>query len=215
LIRIGKISCVRALSRSFADGRRLHSVGLFVLAFVIFVSPDVHGAKTPFSPRTRTALDLAGKPVDLLGQITNKAVVLIFVSRDCPISNRYAPEIRRLQSKFAPKGIKFWLIYPNADESANAIRQHTNDYQLSCAVLRDPQHALVKQANATITPEAVVFSPGGKAVYRGRIDNRYVVLGKERLEATQHDLDDVLQALVDGKPIPASQPAIGCYIADR
>jgi hypothetical protein len=174
-----------------------------------------HAAKTPFTTRTRGALDLGGHPVDPLNQGTNKATVLIFVSCDCPISNRYAPEIRRLHAKFAPKGIKFWLVYPNGDETSNAIRQHTNDYQIPCPVLRDPQHAVVKQSKATITPEAVVYIASGKAVYRGRIDNRYVVLGKERPHATQHDLDATLQAILDGKPVPASHPAVGCYIADR
>ena len=30
--------------------------------------------------------------------------VLLFVSTDCPISNRYAPELRRLRERFAPRG---------------------------------------------------------------------------------------------------------------
>jgi hypothetical protein len=196
---------------------RVNAFRQCVLASAIIASLPVSSdaAKPLFDFKRRAAIDLSGQAVDPLGETTNKAVVLIFVSRDCPISNRYAPTIRKLQSKFAPKGVKFWLVYPNADESAEAIRQHTNDYQLPCALVRDPQHALVKQARATVTPEAVVFLRGSKVVYRGRIDNRYVVLGKERPEATQHDLDAVLQAILDGKPVPGSQPAVGCYIAER
>ena len=136
-------------------------------------------------------MDLAGRPIDPLRSITNKAVTLIFLSCDCPISNRYAPEIRRLHAKFGPKGIQFWLVYPNADDSAEAIRRHTNDFQLPGGILRDPHHGLVRQTKATVTPEAVVFRANSQVAYRGRIDNRYVVLGKERPEATQHDLDAV------------------------
>src|SRR5205809_4741266 len=69
----------------------------------------------------RSALDLAGHSVDPLNQVTNKAVVLIFVSCECPISNRYAPELRRLNAKFGARGMKFCLVYPNADEGAKDI----------------------------------------------------------------------------------------------
>src|ERR1700686_4625573 len=33
-----------------------------------------------------------------------KAIVFLFISVDCPVSNRYAPEIRRLNEKFARGG---------------------------------------------------------------------------------------------------------------
>jgi len=166
--------------------------------------------------KARTPVDLSGNAFDPLSQVTNKAVVLIFVSCDCPISNRYAPEIRRLHEKFSAQGIKFWAVYPNADDSPAAIRQHTNDYQLSCAVLRDPLHALVKAAKATVTPEVAVFLPNRRLAYHGRIDNRNVTFGKERPEATQHDLRDILKAIASGKePMGLSTVAVGCYIADR
>jgi len=52
-------------------------------------------------------------------------------------------------------------------------------------------------------------------VYHGRIDNRYADLGKERPEATQHDLEEVLKAIVQGKPVPYSTAkAVGCYIPE-
>ena len=41
--------------------------------------------------------------------------VLIFISTDCPISNRYAPEIKRLHDEFAPKGRS---LPPGLSESA-------------------------------------------------------------------------------------------------
>ena len=44
------------------------------------------------------------------------AIVFLFTSTECPISNRYAPEVRRLAAAFAPKGVVFRLIYPNPAE---------------------------------------------------------------------------------------------------
>src|SRR5262249_17501401 len=89
------------------------------------------------------AIDFAGQKVNRFDAADAKWLVFVFISVDCPISNRYAPEIRRLHARFAPQGVKFWLIHPNADESASDIRKHNEDYQYRIEALRDPKHLLV------------------------------------------------------------------------
>jgi hypothetical protein len=161
--------------------------------------------------------NLAGAAVDPLA-VPNaaKAIVFLFTSTDCPISNRYAPELRRLAALFAPKGVVFRLVYPNPAEDAGAIRTHIVDFAYGGAAeaLRDPTHALVKFTGATITPEAVVYA-AGRVQYRGRVDNRFVDFGVDRPAATEHDLHDAIAAILAGKPVahPETQ-AVGCYIAD-
>src|SRR5436190_5313008 len=44
-----------------------------------------------------SVFDLSGHPVDPFAAPGAKATVFIFISTDCPISNRYAPEIRRFE----------------------------------------------------------------------------------------------------------------------
>jgi hypothetical protein len=160
---------------------------------------------------------LAGAPVDALQAPAGaKAIVFLFTSTDCPISNRYAPEVRRIAERFAPQGVVFRLVYPSPAETASAIRAHIKafSYENATEALRDSGQALVKFSGATITPEAVVYA-GGRIVYRGRIDDRYVDLGLERPSATTHDLADALAAVVAGKPVPHPKTqAVGCYIAD-
>jgi hypothetical protein len=159
-------------------------------------------------------LGLAGQAVDPF-QTNSAALVFLFVSTDCPISNRYAPEIRRLHAQFHTNRVAFWLVYPDPDTTGEAIRKHLADYQYSLPVLRDPQHHLVKLARVRVTPEAAVFGSGRKLIYHGRIDDQYVAFGKERPAPTRHDLQDVLDAVSSGKsPVNSSAPAIGCYISD-
>jgi len=159
---------------------------------------------------------LDGQLVDpLLMSADTKAVVLLFVSAECPVSNRYAPAVQRLSDAFAAKGVRFWLVYPNPADSVEIIRTHIRDYRYSIAALRDPRHQLVAMAKATITPEAAVFDSHRRLVYHGRIDDRYVNLGLERPAPTRHDLQEALTAVVAGKPVPqATTPAVGCFIAD-
>jgi hypothetical protein len=163
-----------------------------------------------------TLLDLDNRPIDpFRAGEHSRAIVFLFTSVDCPISNRYAPAVKRLHATFAPQGISFWLVYPNPAERPQAIREHAKAFDYPVHALRDPKHALVRLTHATVTPEAAVYDGLGTLVYHGRIDNRYVSLGVERPAATEHDLEEVLALLASGKPSPKrAAPAVGCFIAD-
>ena len=144
------------------------------------------------------------------------AIVFLFTSTDCPISNRYAPEVRRLAALYQSQGVAFRLIYPNPTEDAKAIRDHLSAfaYQGAAEAFRDPRHSLVNFVGATITPEVAVVA-GGHVLYRGRIDDRFVDLGLERPAPTRHDLADAIAAVLAGKPVvPATTQAVGCFISD-
>jgi hypothetical protein len=166
------------------------------------------------APLQLEALD--GRLVDPF-QLTPDAriAVFVFVSVDCPVSNRYAPEVRRLHEAFAAQGVSLRLVYPNPAESAAAIRDHLKAYGYPVEGLRDPHHLLVKQAGISITPEAAVFTRDRRLLYRGRIDDRYVSLGVERPAATRRDLFEALTDILAGTPVrePRTQ-AVGCYVSD-
>src|SRR5689334_338687 len=89
-----------------------------------------------------TVLDLAGHVLDPFAAPDAKATAFIFISTDCPISNRYAPEIRRVEEEFARSGIRFWLVYADAETSSDAIQKHVKEYRLPQQVLRDPRQTL-------------------------------------------------------------------------
>ena len=160
---------------------------------------------------------LSGAPLDALQTPAGtKAIVFLFTSTDCPISNRYAPEVRRIAEAFGAKGVVFRLVYPGPADDAKAIREHMASYSYDgvAEAVRDTKLALVKFVGATITPEVAIYAHD-RIVYRGRIDDRYVDLGRERPVATRRDLFDALTAIVAGKPAPhATTQAVGCFISD-
>jgi len=169
--------------------------------------------------------DLQGRPVRRLLGSRDQAAVLFFLATDCPISNRYAPEIQRLRAEFAGKPVAFWLVYPNATETAEGVVRHQADFGLRGATLVRPSAALLALARPTVTPEAVLVLPdSGRAgatvvyhvVYRGRIDNRYVDIGKERPRATRHDLEDAIIAVLAHRPVaPPGGPPVGCGVVSE
>lgn len=183
----------------------------FLLAVLVALLTFLAGAA---SRAQETAFDLAGKPADPFKAAAGKAVVLIFVRTDCPVSNRYAPTIQKLSAAKAGKAA-FWLVYPSKAESAEAIRKHDQQYGYQISALRDPQHVLVKESRAQVTPEAAVFDSSRRLVYHGRIDDLYVDMSRARSAPTTHELADAIQAAISRKSLAAdTKPGVGCYISD-
>lgn len=170
----------------------------------------------PMSAGALRVLDLDGRLVDPLAPAPGvRANAFVFITTDCPIANRYAPEIQRLTAIFTSQGVRFWLVYANPHESLASIRNHLRQYQYAIPALRDPEHALVRFTKVTVSPEAAVVDQGGVLLYHGRIDDRWVNIGRDRPSPTRADLQEALRAILDGKPVAQSAaPAVGCILSD-
>jgi hypothetical protein len=182
-----------------------------VAVTLIFAAP-LSIAQTP----TLHVTDIEGKPVEKLASPGTRAVVLIFAATDCPISNRYIPEITRLDRELSAKGVAFRWVFPNPGDTLPIVRKHLADFGLTTPALMDPQQDLVQMASAAVTPEAAVFTVKDGSlheVYHGRIDDRYIAFGKQRPQATRHELEEAIQAALAGRPVsaPAHGP-VGCSI---
>ena len=145
----------------------------------------------------------------------DRATVLLFISTECPVSNRYAPEIQRIYRAFSPQGVRFWLVYPNRSDTPAIVAKHREMFGYPDIVLRDRTNAFLKAANPLVTPEVAVFDANRRLVYSGRIDDRFVELMRERPQPTSHDLEDALTAVLANKTVePSRTQAVGCFIAD-
>src|SRR5262245_55156280 len=157
------------------------------------------------------------EPQRALFQPAGKANVIVFVSSDCPIANGYAPEIQRIHASTREKGVTWTLVYEDVSIDAAATRAHRDQYGYrGIASVIDLDGTIARRAGATVTPEAVVVVPGGAVKYRGRIDNKYIAIGKARQVVTVHDLRDSIEAVLAGRAVAHAQTeAFGCFIPSR
>ena len=142
------------------------------------------------------------------------ANVLVFVGVDCPVSNGYAPEIQRVCAAYATRGVQCLLVYEDPDLASDAARAHVAQYgYASTPAVIDADGTIAARAGAAVTPEVVVVDRSAGVRYRGRIDNKYVALGRARRTVTEHDLTAALDALLAGRPLATKETqAIGCAI---
>lgn len=159
-----------------------------------------------------TFSDVEGKEVQLPYK-DSKFTVLLFVAVDCPISNRYAPEMGRIYKDFSPLGVKFVRVYVDDSVEAADIVQHGKDFKMPSAALLDGKHVMVKQLGMTVTPEVAVVGADGTLKYRGRIDDLYMEHGRLRDGDYRKDLRVALEEALAGMPVTKPfTTAIGCGI---
>jgi peroxiredoxin len=158
-------------------------------------------------------LDAAGRKHTAQEWREARAVALFFIATECPISNRYAPEINRLVAAYAAQGVVFYGVHSDPEIGAPTVSQHARDYGFDFPVLLDPAQTLASRTGVILTPTAVILSPAGELLYRGRIDNRYLDFGKYRDAGVKPDLRLALDDVVAGKPVaePITKP-IGCAL---
>ena len=185
-----------------------------VICSLIFLFGSIAEATT--IETNDSVIDLRGQPVQRLVKQGTRAVVLIFAATDCSISNRYIPEITRLDQELSAKGVAFWWVFPNPEDTLPVVRKYAKDFAITTPALIDASQNLVRMAHASVTPEAAVFAVNDgnlKEIYHGRIDDRYIALGQQRPQATRHDLEEAIQAALAGRPAtrPVERP-VGCSI---
>lgn len=166
--------------------------------------------------------DADGRDVTTLALPDTKCVAAIFVATDCPISNRYLPLLARMEKQFKPRGVRFWLVYPNPGDTLAAVRAHQAQYPVASSLpqLIAPDSRFLAQAHVHVTPEAAIFRADAlmtqPVLWHGRIDDRYLSFGTQRPAATRHDLSDALDAVLSGhSPAKPAAPPVGCAILPR
>ena len=147
----------------------------------------------------------------------------IFVTHECPIANRYAPEIGRIAEEHLDLVGPTVVVYADANALAKDCATHFKQYYLatdsmedeahvaSVTMVHDAKHAWVKRFDARAVPTAVI-ARDKTVLYHGRIDDRNPRLGARRVQAGQQDLRNALAALRAGTLTPTRTRVVGCSI---
>ena len=155
-----------------------------------------------------TLEDYTGKEHSLHDYLKHKGIVVMFIATQCPISNAYNERMADLYKSYTPKGIVFLGINSNKQESIEEITEHSKKHGFEFPVLKDWKNVIADKFDAMVTPEIYLIDSTGVLRYHGRIDD-----SRNLAKVSQHDLQDVLDAYLAGKPLPKRETkAFGCTI---
>ncbi|NUQ01480.1 MAG: thioredoxin family protein [Armatimonadetes bacterium] len=190
--------------------KRLAAVGLLGLATAALAEAPKIGEPAPGFVLT----DLDGKSHDLAAaKDTAKAVLLVWVSVQCPVSNDYNDRLNALYERFKDQGVVFYGLNSNATESVEAARQHALESGFAFPVLKDPDNKIADAYGATKTPEVYILDSSLCLRYHGAVDNSRKAAGVEpEKEYTRRAVEAVLAGQ---QPDPAETAFFGCSIKRR
>ena len=159
-----------------------------------------------------TLKNLEGGDVPLKAAKGDKALVLALFSATCPISNKLAPELARLEKDYAGKNVAFYLVNIAPETKPEEVRKFIADFGLKSPVVVDPAQTAQRALTATTSTEVFVLDSSRTLVYRGALNDQYG-LGYAKDTPTKNYLREALDAVLhDSAPAIAATSAPGCAL---
>lgn len=171
----------------------------------------VAAASTPTTrPAVWKGLDVTGH-VREVGTATSHGLAVVFVSTECPISNRYVPQLNQLAKEADGAGVQFFGVISEESGTMKDAAEWGKKYGVEFPVLFDASGEWARRLSPLRTPEAFVLSSDGQVKYRGRIDDGWMTIARKREVVTTHELEDAIRAVAAGsEPKVSRTDAVGC-----
>ncbi len=185
-----------------------------VLALILGTAGLVCGQESPNTDklnrsfRSLTLTNPDGKTFKLADLKDPKAVVVVFLSFDCPVSTSYSTYLSELARKNEKAGVTVLGVVPTDDTPAE-VKKRAAEFKFSFPVFPDSKLIVADAFKAQATPEAFVLDRNLILRYRGRIDDSQEIADAEEPGGdVAHELDDALVAVLAGKTVQvATTPA--------
>lgn len=175
----------------------------------IFVAIGMLFAATPEKVENFSLTDYNGKKFALADFKDSKAIVLMFISTQCPVSNAYNERMASLYNDYKDKNIAVLGINSNKAETPENIKEHAQEHNFTFPILKDVNNVIADKLEAQFTPEIYVVNPKTlEVLYHGRIDD-----SQREAKIASKDLRAALDEILAGKSVTTKQTkAFGCTI---
>ncbi len=143
---------------------------------------------------------------------TEVITVTVFLSLDCPISQKYVTELNAIFEKYERSGFRWKFIVPGWVKKRE-IKRFVKEYKTRFPMSLDKDKpTLSAHLGASVTPEVFV-QKNDSVAYSGAIDNWFYELGRYRRQTTENYLIDALESILKNQePKIKRTTPIGCPI---
>ena len=200
--------------------RPIYSVGvkncLRVLSLLAVAVVAASAAETrPSLFRVPALPDSNGRIRQLATNAATRVTVFVFLGPECPISQRYVPELNRIAAQHKANPVEFYGVVSGHAAAGTNAAAFVREYAVDFPVLVDEQLELARWLRPTHVPEAYVLKADGDLMYHGRIDDGYEAIGRQRTVVQHRELRDAIAAVLARRMPPRlfAQP-VGCYFED-
>lgn len=180
----------------------------FLIIAILITSFVYNYANSPQKIDNFTLKNYDGKEYSLKDFTDSKAIVVMFVSTQCPVSNDYNERMAKIYNNYKEKGIAFVGINSNKQENVEEISKHSAENKFGFPVLKDHKNIIADKFKASVTPEIFVLNNKYEILYHGRIDDN-----RKADKVEVKDLKTALDEIISGKSVSSAKTkAFGCTI---
>ena len=187
------------------------------LGAIVAIGPFMGSAFAKTTPIGEAVPQLEFKDIRYLRRTLSdlgkrKGFALVFLTSDCPISKRFLPKLRELDSRYGEKGIQLVGVFCSAGDTVMEMASFALENELHFPVVKDEDQVVCTALGVDRVPQVALLDAGHRLVYRGRINDQYRVSGTQP-NASRQDLGTALDELLAGKPISVKEtPVDGCKL---
>ncbi|WP_233216419.1 redoxin domain-containing protein [Blastopirellula marina] len=190
-------------------------VGLFVLTGQpVAQAEEAPAQQVSAFTANLTRQDHTGAVHELAPNSRKEVRVFVFMTGECPVSKSYFPVLNDLYAKWGKnkEAVQLLGIWADVTQSPQQVAKYAQEYEIAFPILLDRDASLGKALQPTNIPEVFVLNHEGLVAYHGRIDDRYLQLGRSKPEPTENTLELAVASVISASivAIPYQQP-IGCY----
>jgi len=158
-------------------------------------------------------LDQEGRFHRLYQNSDATAVVLFVHGIGCPIVRNSLATLKKLRTRYVPKGVRFFLLNANLQDDRAALKNEAALYHIDFPILKDRSQLVAESLSIKRTAEVILIDTHDWTIrYRGAIDDRFYYEAQKNAPSGQY-LQDAIDALLDHQPIASPQrPGVGCLI---
>jgi len=182
------------------------TLGLFFLFNISYSQDSINDITADVEDFT--LLDYNSTEYSLKDFQNSKAIVIMFVATQCPVSNAYNHRMAALDKDYSDKSVTFIGINSNKQEDAEEVKAHADENGLEFIILKDPNNIIADRFEAKYTPEIFVLNSDFNILYHGRIDD-----SRKESNVESMDLRVALDEILEGQEVSITETkAFGCTI---
>jgi len=146
------------------------------------------------------------KEIDFDISKSNKPLVLIFISKDCPCSKGNLGYINELSLKYSD--FQFIGIHSKKGSTIEEIRNYLKDKKVNFEIVADSQLQIASKFNALKTPHVFIVNQQGEVIYNGGVTSSTFPEN-----AKEFYLSNTLEDIKNHRSIAKKETkTLGCYI---
>jgi len=159
--------------------------------------------------------DPSGKVFRLADFDDEPALLVAFVCNHCPYVKHIVDGFAAFAREYGGKGLAVVAISANdagayPEDAPPAMAEVARAHGFTFPYLYDESQQVALAYQAICTPDFFLFDADRRLVYRGQFDDSRP---KGEAPVTGKSLRTAVDALLDGRPVPAEQvPSVGCSI---